>query len=230
MADWIGSQSVQRYTDGRDSGRRGPAVDDFPRTSDGIPGACTSPKKQMGPGVGYGLPLCASSRNGSHLSRRGRGAEPYCGPGCAHARQRPQRSKYQARARAQRFEASPVGSAPSVSCAQAASYPASGHDLPVASAVTGQAITGLNPASAQPACFQLVSAVTVADPDPSVADPDPSVADPDPSVANVMAETDFISLVRLAADWSPRTCTRVQQSAERHGHPGRSGPVAARPG
>ena len=131
-------------------------MDSFPRTSDGIPGACTSPKRQMGPSVGQGLPLCASFRNGGHLSGRGRSPEPYCGPGCGQARPEPQRSKYQAGARAQRFEASRIGSAPSASCAQAASHRACGHDLPVARAVTGQTITDV-----KPACFRLVSAVAV---------------------------------------------------------------------
>jgi hypothetical protein len=194
MADFrIGSQSVQRYTDGS-SGRQGPAVDSFPRTSDGIPGACTSPKRQMGPSVGQGLPLCASFRNGGHLSGRGRSPEPYCGPGCGQARPEPQRSKYQAGARAQRFEASRIGSAPSASCAQAASHRACGHDLPVARAVTGQTITDV-----KPACFRLVSAVAVTLTDLAVAVTltdlavavtltDLAVANPDLAFTNVMAK------------------------------------------
>ena len=194
MADFrIGSQSVQRYTDGS-SGRQGSAVDSFPRTSDGLPGACTSPKRQVGPGVGHGLPLCASFRNGSHLSGRGRSPEPYCGPGCAQARQEPQRGRYQAGARAQRVEASRISSAPSVSCAPAAGHRACGHDLPVARAVIGQTITGV-----KPACFRLVFAVTdfaVAVTDFAVTIADLAVTNPDLAVA--VAVTDLAVALAVA--------------------------------
>lgn len=173
-------------------------MDSFPRPGYGLPGACPGPKKQTGPVVGHGLPLGADSRTGSRLSGRGRGAEPGCGPGCARSRHRPQRSNYRAQPTAQRFHAAPVGSAPSASSAQAA-VPARRHELPVASAVSGRAISGLKSASAHPACFQLVSAVTVTYPDPAVThpdpalthpNPDPAVANPDPSFTHVVAETE----------------------------------------
>jgi hypothetical protein len=196
-------------------------VDAFPRTSYGIPGACPSPKKPMGRDAGHGPPLCATFRTGSHLSGCGRGAEPDCGPSGTHARQGPQRSRYQAGARAQRFEASPVSSAPSVGGAQATSHPASGPELPVAGAVTGQAITGVKPASAHTACLQFASAVagsdlsvagsdlSVAGSDLSVAGSNLSLAGSDLSVPDVMAETDFVPLVWAVADWRVPTCARV---------------------
>jgi hypothetical protein len=108
----------------------------------------------MGPGARDGPRPCASIRNSSHLSGRGRRDKPDCGSGCAHASQRHQCSRCLASARAERSCASPANSAWAISSAQAASHPAREPRLPFARAVTAQARPGIKPAAAGTVCFR----------------------------------------------------------------------------
>jgi hypothetical protein len=114
-------------------------------------GTSTIPDEQPDPGARDGTPLYANIRNGVHLSGRGRGSKPDCGPGYIYASKEHQRSRNRASAEPERSCALPVNSAQAVSSAQAASHPARALDLPAA-ARTGSvhALAGIKPAWFQP--------------------------------------------------------------------------------
>jgi hypothetical protein len=114
-------------------------------------GTSTSPDEQLDPDAREGTSLYANIRNGVHLSGRGRGSKPDCGPGYIYASKEHQRSRNRTSAEPERSCALPVNSARAVSSAQAASHPARALDLPAA-ARTGRvyALTGIKPAWFQP--------------------------------------------------------------------------------
>jgi hypothetical protein len=114
-------------------------------------GTSTSPDEQLDPDARDGTSLYANIRNGVHLSGRGRGSKPDCGPGYIYASKEHQRSRNRTPAEPERSCALPVNSAQAVSSAQVASHPARALDLPAA-ARTGSvhALTGIKPAWFQP--------------------------------------------------------------------------------
>jgi hypothetical protein len=105
----------------------------------------------MDPAARDGTSLYANIHNGVHLSGRGRGGKPDCGPGYIYASKEHQRSTNRAPAEPVRSRALPDNSAQAVSSAQAASRRARAFDLPAA-ARTGSvhALTGIKPAWLQP--------------------------------------------------------------------------------